>query len=395
MQLAVLIPAVVLAAALDWKYRRIPNALTALIAVAGVSYLVVEYSTVAALGRSGQGVVAGLACMPIYVLRGMSAGDVKLISATSIWWTTSQLLIALASTAIVGAILAVIYLCTTRSPRRLSVPPWLLEDPMNYETRKNVWLILIALIFAALAAWLATRWMQTSVAAVDASKLSLSNVVIVARDVPLGKRIEPADVKLVRAVLSSIPPDAFTQTEAAIGHVSKSALLSGEVLIDRRLSKYTGGSALAAILAPGMRAVTVRVDDVIGVGGFVLPENRVDVVAAFQDGNSFRAETILHDIRVLAIDQRSDPGTNEALLVRAVTLEVTPERGRIQLTLLNPIPAEATNDPIDQTEVVVRAPKLIEAGIFPIKTPQLEKARDPSPPVTLIRGTQITTRKSE
>jgi prepilin peptidase CpaA len=114
MQLAVLIPAVVLAAALDWKYRRIPNALTALIAVAGVSYLVVEYSTVAALGRIGQGVVAGLACMPIYVLRGMSAGDVKLISATSIWWTTSQLLIALASTAIVGAILAVIYLCTTR-----------------------------------------------------------------------------------------------------------------------------------------------------------------------------------------------------------------------------------------------------------------------------------------
>ena len=114
MQLAGLIPGVVLAAALDWKYRRIPNALTALIAVAGVSYLVVEYSTVAALGRIGQGVVAGLACMPIYVLRGMSAGDVKLISATSIWWTTSQLLIALASTAIVGAILAVIYLCTTR-----------------------------------------------------------------------------------------------------------------------------------------------------------------------------------------------------------------------------------------------------------------------------------------
>ena len=277
---------------------------------------------------------------------------------------------------------------------------------MNYETRKNVWLILIALIFAAIAAWLATRWMQTSVAAVDASKLYLSNVVIVARDVPLGKRIESADIKVVRTVGSSIPPDAFTQAEAAIGHVSKSALLAGEILIDRRLSNYSGGSALAAVLAPGMRAVTVRVDDVIGVGGFVLPENRVDVVAAFQEGNSSQAETILQDIRVLAVDQRSDPGTNEALLVRAVTLEVTPagaekiaaaqQRGRIQLTLLNPISATtATNDPIAQTEVVVRAPKLIEAGIFAIKTPQLERAREPSPPVTLIRGTQITTRKSE
>lgn len=114
MQLAVLIPAVVLAAAFDWKSRRIPNALAVFIAVAGVAYLVIDYSTITALGGLGQGAVAGLACMPIYLLRGMSAGDVKLISATSIWWTTSQLLIALASTAIVGAILAVIYLCTTR-----------------------------------------------------------------------------------------------------------------------------------------------------------------------------------------------------------------------------------------------------------------------------------------
>jgi pilus assembly protein CpaB len=188
-----------------------------------------------------------------------------------------------------------------------------------------------------------------------------------------------------RAITTSIPPDAFTKTESVIGHVSKSTLFSGEVLIDRRLSKYVGGSALAAVLELGMRAVTVRVDDVIGVGGFVLPENRVDVVATFQQGNSYQAETILQDIRVLAVDQRSDPGSNEPLLVRAVTLEVTPQgaekiaiaeqRGRIQLTLLNP--------------------KLIEAGLFPIKTPSLERPRDPSPAVTLIRGTQVTTRKSE
>lgn len=114
MQLAVLIPAVLLAAAFDWKSRRIPNALTAFIAIVGVFYLVVESSPITAVGGLGQGFIAGLACMPIYVLRGMSAGDVKLISATSIWWTTSQLLVALASTAIVGAILAVIYLCSTR-----------------------------------------------------------------------------------------------------------------------------------------------------------------------------------------------------------------------------------------------------------------------------------------
>jgi pilus assembly protein CpaB len=278
---------------------------------------------------------------------------------------------------------------------------------MNYETRKNVWLIIVALAFAALAAWLATRWMQTRMEAMDPNKLTFSSVVIATRDIPLGQRIQKADIRVGRAITTSIPPDAFTKTESVIGHVSKSTLFSGEVLIDRRLSKYVGGSALAAVLELGMRAVTVRVDDVIGVGGFVLPENRVDVVATFQQGNSYQAETILQDIRVLAVDQRSDPGSNEPLLVRAVTLEVTPQgaekiaiaeqRGRIQLTLLNPMSTKTvmSSDESAMAEVVVRAPKLIEAGMFPIKTPSLERPRDPSPAVTLIRGTQVTTRKSE
>jgi pilus assembly protein CpaB len=278
---------------------------------------------------------------------------------------------------------------------------------MNYETRKNVWLIIVALAFAASAAWLATRWMQTRMEAMDPNKLTFSNVVIATRDIPLGQRIQKADIRVGRAITTSIPPDAFTKTESVIGHVSKSTLFSGEVLIDRRLSKYVGGSALAAVLELGMRAVTVRVDDVIGVGGFVLPENRVDVVATFQQGNSYQAETILQDIRVLAVDQRSDPGSNEPLLVRAVTLEVTPQgaekiaiaeqRGRIQLTLLNPMSTKTvmSSDESAMAEVVVRAPKLIEAGLFPIKTPSLERPRDPSPAVTLIRGTQVTTRKSE
>lgn len=278
---------------------------------------------------------------------------------------------------------------------------------MNYETRKNVWLIIVALAFAALAAWLATRWMQTRMEAMDPNKLTFSSVVIATRDIPLGQRIQKADIRVGRAITTSIPPDAFTKTESVIGHVSKSTLFSGEVLIDRRLSKYVGGSALAAVLELGMRAVTVRVDDVIGVGGFVLPENRVDVVATFQQGNSYQAETILQDIRVLAVDQRSDPGSNEPLLVRAVTLEVTPQgaekiaiaeqRGRIQLTLLNPMSTKTvmSSDESAMAEVVVRAPKLIEAGLFPIKTPSLERPRDPSPVVTLIRGTQVTTRKSE
>ena len=97
-----------------------------------------------------------------------------------------------------------------------------------------------------------------------------------------------------------------------------------------------------------MRAMTVRVDDVVGVAGFLLPGNRVDVVAARKLQGSDRAitETILFDINVLAVDQTSSQDKNEPVVVRAVTLEMTPqqaevlvrarEEGRIQLTLRNP-----------------------------------------------------------
>jgi prepilin peptidase CpaA len=114
MQLTILIPAVVLAAALDWKSRRIPNPLTVIVAVSGLVFLAVESSASAAVAGLGQGTLVGLACMPLYLLRGMSAGDVKLISATSIWWTSTQLLTALVATALAGAILATIYVCAVR-----------------------------------------------------------------------------------------------------------------------------------------------------------------------------------------------------------------------------------------------------------------------------------------
>jgi prepilin peptidase CpaA len=110
----VLVPAVMLAAFLDWRSRRIPNTLSAIIALAGLVYIGIEHSPATALTGLAQGVAVTLACTPIYMLRGLSAGDVKLISATSVWWIGAQWFIALASTAIAGAIVAIIYMYTTR-----------------------------------------------------------------------------------------------------------------------------------------------------------------------------------------------------------------------------------------------------------------------------------------
>lgn len=279
---------------------------------------------------------------------------------------------------------------------------------MLYETRKNIWLIVVALLFAAAAAVLATRWMQSRIAAVDSSRTGLVPAVVAARDVPMGKRLESADLKLINTAPEGVPADAYREVTAVVGQVSRSPFVADEMLIARRLSKYSGGSALAAVVSPEMRAVTVRVDDVTGVGGFILPENRVDVIAAFNDGAAPRADTIVRDVRVLAVDQRSDPGSDGPILSRAVTLEVMPagaeaiaaakQRGAIQLSLRNPM-NRALEDPLDRESLAAPTPIAIAAGM-PIfasgvggSTPVA--ARSDKPVVMLIRGTTVTQRAIE
>jgi pilus assembly protein CpaB len=276
---------------------------------------------------------------------------------------------------------------------------------MNYETRKNLWLIAVALLFAALAATLATRWMKSRVAAADAGNKNFASIVVTARDVPMGKRLEAADLRLVSTAKEGVPTDSYHRTEDVVGQVSRSPFYAGEMLIQRRLSQYSGGSALAAVVAPDMRAVTVRVDDVIGVGGFILPENRVDVIAAFHDASGSHAETILRDARVLAVDQRSDPESDGPVLVRAVTLEVAPldaekiaaarQNGTIQLTLRNPL-SKALPDPIAEEIVARAAPTVIVASapVFRLANGGA-RSRAEAPAVMLIRGTQVTTRSPE
>lgn len=278
---------------------------------------------------------------------------------------------------------------------------------MNYETRKNLWLIAVAVAFALIAATIATAWMKSRIAAIEASGKSLTSVVAAARDVPMGKRVESDDVRVVKTSGEATPSDAFHEIGEVVGQVARSPIYSGEVLMARRFSGYAGGSALAAVLQPGMRAVTIRVDDVIGVGGFVLPENRVDVISAFEVNGTPRAETIIRDVRVLAVDQRSDATADGPVVGRAVTLEVTPadaekiaasrQRGSLQLTLRNPL-APVPTGALEAEDLVEETSRVIAAGFSLPKISTASTATPPSRPrtaVTLIRGTTVTTGVSE
>lgn len=249
-------------------------------------------------------------------------------------------------------------------------------------------LIVLSLVLAVGAAWVANRWLQARAAPPDTSSPTTS-VVTAAMDIPFGTKIETRHLATIQMLRGSEPPGSYHDSKEVEGKVSRAALLSGEILLEGRLADQGNGSTLAAVVEKNLRAVTVRVDDVVGVAGFLLPGNRVDVLGSRDVGsNEAMTETILQNVRVLAVDQTAATEKNEPVVVRAVTLEVSPdqaellikwkEQGSIQLTLRNPLDETMEQKPKAQP-VVVAAPV---------------RRKPPAPTVTVIRGTEVNNRNA-
>lgn len=255
--------------------------------------------------------------------------------------------------------------------------------------RRGVLMVLLSLVFGAAAAWAAKNWVEQRMRATGPADAGTS-VVVAAMEVPYGTLIEGRHVKVITVPTGTPLGNHFGSIAEIEGLVATQRALSDEVLLKERFAKAGSGSTLAALIKPDMRAVTVRVDDVVGVAGFLLPGNHVDVVAARKVNERATTETILMNIHVLAVDQTSSQDKNEPVVVRAVTLEMTPkeaeilvrarEEGRIQLTLRNP-----TDDVRPQ---LVATPEPPPAA--PVAKPvRREVPRPAAPSVTIIRGTHV------
>lgn len=229
--------------------------------------------------------------------------------------------------------------------------------------RRGLVLILLSLLMAVGAAWVANQWVNGQLVSQANAAPNTQLVVTAAISIPFATKVEGRHLKLTEVPEGVLPTGAYTDLADVEGKVSTTSIARGEILVAERFAAHSRGSTLAALVAPNMRAVTVRVDDVIGVGGFLLPGNTVDVLAARRDRNQ-RAitETILTNIKVLAVDQTAATEENEPVIVRAVTLEMTPKQaekvvkarteGSIQLTLRNPEEEDIVPEPVKR---VVRA----------------------------------------
>jgi pilus assembly protein CpaB len=216
----------------------------------------------------------------------------------------------------------------------------------------------IALLLSFLAACVAKSWIQG-----QAPEKGVS-VVVAAIEIPFGVKIEESQVKVISWPGDSAPPKgAFTSKEQVVNKVAMNKFYPDEVITEKRISEYLGGSTLSALIAKEYRAISVRVDDVVGVAGFILPGNKVDILATKMEraANKAATRTLLQNIKVLAVDQEASQEKEKPAIVRAVTLELKPEQaeimvqamqeGKIQLTLRNPLDSVVENKTDEVAEV--------------------------------------------
>ncbi|MCJ2377108.1 Flp pilus assembly protein CpaB [Vibrio sp. ZSDZ34] len=210
-------------------------------------------------------------------------------------------------------------------------------------------LMLLSIVLGLTAVFFAKQWMdQQTQPEIVQEVVERLPVVVAEQEIPAGTIVEAAFISLRLLEKDWVDEDTlFLDQEEVIGKVASATMYSGEVVHKSRVSVPGEGSTLASIITEDKRAVTIRVNDVIGVAGFLLPGNRVDIMKTTPAGkNSAYTRTVLKNIKVLAVDQTARTKENKPVIVRAVTVEVTPREaatllsanssGKIQLALRNP-----------------------------------------------------------
>jgi len=254
--------------------------------------------------------------------------------------------------------------------------------------RRGLILIIISLVFAVGAAWVARNWVQARMTA--APQDPGQPVIVAAMEIPFGTKVEPRHLSIISLPRNATVGNHYQKPEDVVGLIALQKIISGEILLKERFADRASGSTMAAIVRPDMRAVTVRVDDVVGVAGFLMPGNHVDVVAAHMENQRAQTRTVLHDLNVLAVDQTASTDKDQPVVVRAVTLEVTPqqaevlvkarEEGKIQLTLRNPL---------DKTQLPDDVMANAEPAKAPVRKTHAAPPRHTDSGVTIIRGTKV------
>jgi pilus assembly protein CpaB len=192
----------------------------------------------------------------------------------------------------------------------------------------------LALLCAVLAVFLARSWIlgQAPRPAGEVVQAQLVQVVAAATSLKFGDRLVKENLRLVDWPTGSVPEGAFKSVDELLGAESRVALQAmqpNEIILASKITGPGQRASLSAVISAGMRAMTIRVNDVLGVAGFVLPGDRVDIMLTREIVKDQPiTDVLLQNVTVLGIDQRSDQQNNKPDVVKAVTIEVTTEQAQ-------------------------------------------------------------------
>lgn len=268
---------------------------------------------------------------------------------------------------------------------------------------------LLALVLSVVVTVLVNRELQRRLNLAEAEQ---GVIVVASEKLPLGTRLEERHLKVAPWPEDVALEGSFRTPSELIGRGVVVPMLVNEPILESKLAPTGAGAGLTSAIPDGMRAVSVKVDDVIGVAGFVLPGSKVDVILTGSPDENRKIEVskvILENVLVLAAGQnlqQTDGG--EAQSVNVVTLLVTPEDsqkltlasndGRIQLALRNPLDLEEVDpDAIQKRSLYSKPapPKPPQRPRVIVRAPEPKEAPPPPPPpaprtftVEVIQGSQ-------
>lgn len=235
----------------------------------------------------------------------------------------------------------------------------------------------LAVLFGVLAVVLVNRWMSTRVDAPQEEargQMVLTKIVVAAANLNIGTRLSADNLALAEWPKANVPQGAFSEIGQVEGRVVISKMIAGTPIRAAELAAPGSGAGLVATIKPGMRAMAIRVDEVVGVGGFIMPNTFVDVIEIDSQSPTSRARTILEKVEVLAIAQETYNEDGKPKVVRTVTLELSPQdaekmaqtthKGPIQLVLRNPLD-EVVEPPAPVPRVAQRRPVARPAAVRP------------------------------
>jgi pilus assembly protein CpaB len=269
-------------------------------------------------------------------------------------------------------------------------------------------LMIIGLLALGLGAFVSFTVYNTLKAKTTSKEEPGADVVIASADISTGVKIEDKDTKVVKIPLAIVPPGAPSRKSQVVGRGVVLPIAKGEFVLENKLAPINAGSSLPGLIPPGMRAVSVRVNEVVAVAGFVLPGTRVDVLLTGNPGGGSEqaTTTVLENVAVIASGQKLERNSaGEPQTAAVITLLVSPDdaqkltlasnEGRIQLSLRNVL------DTKQEQLIAVRTAALYRGGSggsAPAPTapkPRLKKVNPvvtPPPPgvynIEMIRGNQ-------